>query len=44
MTYKSYICKVGLDYELVEAHEHKIKFYYEQVNEGVITNEKENFT
>ena len=39
----SYIYKVGLDYRLVEAHEHKIKFYYEQVNNGVEINEKEDF-
>lgn len=26
----NYIYKVGLDYELIEAHEHKIKFYFEQ--------------
>lgn len=29
----SYIYKVGLDYGLVEAHEHKVKFYFEQVDE-----------
>lgn len=29
----SYIYKVGLDYGLVEAHEHKVKFYFEQVEE-----------
>jgi hypothetical protein len=29
----SYIYKVGLDYNLVKAHEHKIKFYFEQVEE-----------
>lgn len=28
----NYIYKVGLDYELIEAHEHKIKFYFEQLN------------
>jgi hypothetical protein len=39
----SYIYKVGLDYGLVEAHEHKVKFYYEQVNEGAVPSEKENF-
>jgi hypothetical protein len=26
----NYIYKVGLDYGLVEAHEHKVKFYFEQ--------------
>jgi hypothetical protein len=39
----SYIYKVGLDYGLIEANEHKIIFYYEQVDEGVCLNEKENF-
>ena len=29
----NYIYKVGLDYGLVEAHEQKIKFYFEQVEE-----------
>ncbi len=29
----NYIYKVGLDYGLVEAHKHKIKFYFEQVEE-----------
>ena len=29
----SYIYKVGLDYFLVEPHEHKIKFYFEKVEE-----------
>jgi hypothetical protein len=29
----NYIYKVGLDYGLVEAHEHKVKFYFEQVAE-----------
>ena len=29
----NYIYKVGLDYDLVEAHERKIKFYFEQVEE-----------
>ena len=29
----SYIYKVGLDYGLVEPHEHKVKFYFEQVGE-----------
>ena len=38
----NYIYKVGLDYGLVEAREHKIKFYFEQV--GELENvEKENF-
>jgi hypothetical protein len=26
---ENYICKIGLDYRLVEFHEHKIKFYFE---------------
>lgn len=30
----SYIYKVGLDYGLVEAHEHKIKFYFEWLEEN----------
>lgn len=29
----SYIYKVGLNYGLIEPHEHKIKFYFEQVDE-----------
>jgi hypothetical protein len=29
----NYIYKVGMDYGLVEAHEHKVKFYFEQVAE-----------
>ena len=29
----NYIYKVGLDYDLVETHERKIKFYFEQVEE-----------
>ena len=29
----NYIYKVGLDYKLVEPHEHKIKFYFEQLAE-----------
>jgi hypothetical protein len=29
----SYIYKVGLDYCMVEAYEHKVKFYFEQVLE-----------
>lgn len=29
----NYIYKVGLDYGLVEAHEHKIKFYFEWLEE-----------
>ena len=28
----SYIYKVGIDYGLVEAHEHEVKFYFEQVD------------
>lgn len=30
---RNYIYKVGLDYGLVEAHEHKIKFYFEWLAE-----------
>jgi hypothetical protein len=30
----NYIYKVGLDYGLVEAHEHKIKFYFEWLEEN----------
>ena len=29
----SYIYKVGLDYGLVEVNEHKVKFYFEQIEE-----------
>ena len=35
----SYIYKVGLDYGLVEAHEHRVKFYFEQVSEQEIKKE-----
>ena len=38
----NYIYKVGLDYGLVEAHEHKIKFYFEQVAEANLI-KKEDF-
>lgn len=37
----SYIYKVGLDYGLVEAHEHRVKFYFEQFQDLEIN--KENF-
>lgn len=41
----NYIYKVGLDYGLVEAHEHKIKFYFEEYEEREKQNtEKENIT
>jgi 5-methylcytosine-specific restriction endonuclease McrA len=30
----SYIYKVGLDYNLIEAHEHNVKFYFEQFEEN----------
>lgn len=30
----NYIYKVGLDYNLVEPHEHKVKFYFEQLAEA----------
>ena len=36
----NYIYKVGLDYGLVEAHEHKIKFYFEWLEELKKVNEK----
>lgn len=36
----NYIYKVGLDYGLVEAHEHKVKFYFELVKER--NNEEKN--
>lgn len=36
----NYIYKVGLDYGLVEAHEHKIKFYFEWLEELEKVNEK----
>lgn len=35
----NYIYKVGLDYGLIESHEHKIKFYFEEVLDGDIKNE-----
>lgn len=34
----SYIYKVGLDYKLVEPHEHKVKFYYETIADSEIKN------
>ena len=34
----SYIYKVGLDFGLLEPHERKIKFFFEQVDDGLITN------
>lgn len=41
----NYIYKVGLDYGLVEAHERKIKFYFEEYEEREKQNtEKENIT
>lgn len=36
----NYIYKVGLDYGLIEPHERKIKFYFEQVEELKKFNEK----
>jgi hypothetical protein len=38
----NYIYKVGLDYGLVEAHEHKVKFYFEEYEER--EKQKENIT
>jgi hypothetical protein len=38
----SYIYKVGLDYGLIEAHEHKVKFYFEEYEEH--ERQKENIT
>lgn len=32
----NYIYKVGLDYGMVEAYEHKVKFYFEQVSEQTV--------
>jgi 5-methylcytosine-specific restriction endonuclease McrA len=29
----NYICKVGVDYNLVEFHPHKVKFYFEVIEE-----------
>lgn len=26
---ENYICKVGLDYQLIDFHEHKVQFYFE---------------
>lgn len=37
---RNYIYKVGLDYGLVEAHEHKIKFYFEWLAEFEKVNRK----
>jgi hypothetical protein len=39
----NYIYKVGLDYGLIEEHEHKIKFFFEQVAEGSIIDMEEEF-
>jgi hypothetical protein len=36
----NYIYKVGLDYGLVEVHEHKVKFYFEWLEENEKANEK----
>ena len=30
---ENYICKVGIDYSLVEFYPHKIKFYFEMIEE-----------
>lgn len=35
----NYIYKVGLDYGMVEAYEHKVKFYFEQVSEQTVKQE-----
>jgi hypothetical protein len=35
----NYIYKVGLDYGLIEAHEHKVKFYFEHVSEQEVKQE-----
>jgi hypothetical protein len=35
----NYIYKVGLDYGLIESHEHKVKFYFEQVSEQEVKQE-----
>jgi hypothetical protein len=39
----SYIYKVGLDYGLIEPHEYKIKFYYEQLDLANKPAKKEDF-
>lgn len=31
--FENYICKVGIDYDLVEFHPHKVKFYFELTEE-----------
>ena len=41
---RNYIYKVGLDYGLVEAHEHKVKFYFEKVEDEKQGNQKENIS
>ena len=41
LTRDNYIYKVGLDYGLVEEHRHKVKFYFEQVAEGRLTDIEE---
>ena len=38
----NYIYKVGLDYGLVEAHEHEVKFYFERIGDLTCI-EKESF-
>lgn len=41
----SYIYRVGLDYHLVKANEHPIKFYFEDIEEsylGALANEEKN--
>ena len=37
----NYIYKVGLDFGLLEIHEHGVKFFFEQVAEGLIPDIKE---
>jgi hypothetical protein len=37
----NYIYKVGLDYGLIEPHERKIKFYFEQIEERPDVDEEE---
>jgi hypothetical protein len=42
LTRDNYIYKVGLDYDLIEEHRHKIKFYFEKIKEETSENENEN--
>jgi hypothetical protein len=43
LTRDNYIYKIGLDYNLIEEHRHKIKFYFEKVEKENL-DEKENLS